>query len=103
MIAYWEVSLVPESWDDLRSGLTIVGLVGMHDPLREGVPESVSICKEAGIKVRMVTGDNQKTAVSLAKEAGILPHGWHHREGSMEVMSGREFREMVRMRWADYE
>ena len=67
MIAYREVSFVPESWDDLRSGLTMVALVGMHDPLRQGVPESASICKEAGIKVRMVTGDNYANALPLRK------------------------------------
>ena len=55
------------------------------------MPESVNTCKEAGIKVRMVTGDNEKTAVSIAKKAGILPHDWHPREGSMEVMSAESF------------
>ena len=54
----------------------MIGLVGMHDPLREGIPSSINICKEAEIKVRMATGDNYATAVSSAKKAGILHSDW---------------------------
>jgi len=46
--------------------------VGIQDPLRAGVRESIEKCKMAGITVRMVTGDNSETAFAIAKECGIL-------------------------------
>ncbi|XVE55764.1 hypothetical protein DITRI_Ditri03aG0183900 [Diplodiscus trichospermus] len=53
-------------------GYTCIGIVGIKDPVRPGVKESVAICKSAGITVRMVTGDNINTAKAIAKEIGIL-------------------------------
>ncbi|CAI9115958.1 OLC1v1016984C2 [Oldenlandia corymbosa var. corymbosa] len=53
-------------------GYTCIGIVGIKDPVRPGVKESVAICKSAGIIVRMVTGDNINTAKAIAKECGIL-------------------------------
>jgi Ca2+ transporting ATPase len=47
-------------------------VTGIKDPVRENVPKAVEDCKKAQIKVRMVTGDNVKTARSIAKECGIL-------------------------------
>jgi len=51
---------------------TFVGLVGIADPLRPEVVESVRICRDAGIKVKMVTGDDLQTAMSIGRESGIL-------------------------------
>ncbi|KAL0545568.1 hypothetical protein IC582_015455 [Cucumis melo] len=53
-------------------GYTCIGIVGIKDPVRPGVKESVAICKAAGITVRMVTGDNITTAKAIARECGIL-------------------------------
>ena len=53
--------------------MNIVALAGIKDPLREGIPEAVRTCRNAGVTVRMVTGDNMDTAVAIAKDAGILP------------------------------
>lgn len=53
-------------------GLTCIGIVGIKDPVRPGVKESVAICRSAGITVRMVTGDNINTAKAIARECGIL-------------------------------
>ncbi|KAL3617879.1 ATF/CREB activator [Castilleja foliolosa] len=53
-------------------GYTLIGIVGIKDPVRPGVKESVAICKSAGITVRMVTGDNINTAKAIARECGIL-------------------------------
>ncbi|KAG0024353.1 P-type ATPase [Entomortierella chlamydospora] len=52
--------------------LIFLGLIGLIDPARAGVQESVRICKEAGITVVMITGDHIKTASAIAKELGIL-------------------------------
>ncbi|XP_017981357.1 PREDICTED: calcium-transporting ATPase 2, plasma membrane-type [Theobroma cacao] len=54
------------------SGYTCIGIVGIKDPVRPGVKESVATCRSAGITVRMVTGDNINTAKAIARECGIL-------------------------------
>ncbi|CAO2184162.1 unnamed protein product [Urochloa humidicola] len=56
-------------------GYTCIGIVGIKDPVRPGVKESVAICRSAGITVRMVTGDNINTAKAIARECGILTEG----------------------------
>ncbi|KNE57214.1 calcium-translocating P-type ATPase, PMCA-type [Allomyces macrogynus ATCC 38327] len=62
--------------DDPERDLTFVGLVGIKDPVRSGVPEAVRTCQDAGIFVRMVTGDNILTACKIARECHILSdHG----------------------------
>ncbi|KAI8550078.1 hypothetical protein RHMOL_Rhmol06G0076200 [Rhododendron molle] len=53
-------------------GYTCIGIIGIKDPVRPGVKESVAICRSAGITVRMVTGDNINTAKAIARECGIL-------------------------------
>ncbi|CAN1343034.1 Calcium-transporting ATPase 2, plasma membrane-type, partial [Linum perenne] len=50
----------------------VEGIVGIKDPVRPGVKESVAVCHAAGIAVRMVTGDNINTAKAIARECGIL-------------------------------
>lgn len=54
------------------SGFTCIGIVGIKDPVRPGVRESVALCRSAGVIVRMVTGDNINTAKAIARECGIL-------------------------------
>ncbi len=63
----------PTPWPDSAQGYTcqFVGLVGLADPLRPGVPQAVRECREAGIRVVMVTGDHPATAQAMAQQAGI--------------------------------
>jgi P-type E1-E2 ATPase len=49
-----------------------IGIMGLIDPLRDEIIESVKQCKEAGINIRMVTGDNIDTAKAIAINAGIV-------------------------------
>lgn len=49
-----------------------LGLISLIDPPREAVPDAIKKCKTAGIKVIMVTGDQQLTAASIAKKIGIF-------------------------------
>ncbi|RZS19269.1 hypothetical protein BHM03_00051691 [Ensete ventricosum] len=64
------------------SGYTLIAVFGIKDPVRPGVKEAVQTCKAAGIKVRMVTGDNINTAKAIAKECGILTEDGLAIEGS---------------------
>ncbi|ORX46293.1 PMCA-type calcium-translocating P-type ATPase [Hesseltinella vesiculosa] len=61
--------------------LTLLGVVGIEDPLRPGVKEAVRACQQAGVFVRMVTGDNMVTAKSIAKQCGIYTSGGLVMEG----------------------
>jgi sodium/potassium-transporting ATPase subunit alpha len=56
-------------------GLCFVGLISMIDPPRAAVPDAVSKCRSAGIKVIMVTGDHPITAKAIAKGVGIISEG----------------------------
>lgn len=60
---------------DPEENLIFTGLMGLIDPPKEGAKEAVSDCLKAGIKVKMITGDYEKTAQAIAKELGILTTG----------------------------
>jgi Ca2+-transporting ATPase len=60
---------------DLETGLTFLGLQGMIDPARSEVPDAVADCRDAGIRVVMVTGDNLATAKAIGEEIGFDPEG----------------------------
>ncbi|KAL2529560.1 Calcium-transporting ATPase 1 [Forsythia ovata] len=75
---------------------TLIGIVGIKDPVRPGVKESVAICKSAGITVRMVTGDNINTAKAIARECGILTDDGIAIEGpEFRVKSEEELHELI--------
>jgi len=59
--------------DDIRGNLVFVGLAGMADPPREEAKEAVGLCKQAGIKVVMITGDHKATAESIAHQLDLPP------------------------------
>ncbi|POS71435.1 calcium-translocating P-type ATPase [Diaporthe helianthi] len=61
--------------------LVFLGVVGIQDPVRPGVPESVKKAQHAGVVIRMVTGDNAVTARAIAIECGILTEGGLVMEG----------------------
>ncbi|MEY1638160.1 calcium-translocating P-type ATPase, PMCA-type [Tenuifilum osseticum] len=63
---------------DMPQGLTFLGIVGIADPLRDDVPTAISECHMAGIDVKMVTGDNQDTAIAIGKNAGLLASNAEH-------------------------
>ena len=76
-IAYKEIDTVPQNptSDELESGLTFMGLVGMIDPPRPEAKVAVATCRRAGIKPIMITGDHVVTASAIARELGILVDG----------------------------
>lgn len=81
---------LPDTWEAEapEEGLTLEAIVGIMDPLRDDVHESVRTCQRAGIMVRMVTGDNIETAKAIAKQCSILTD-------KGEALEGPNFREMT--------
>ncbi len=55
-----------------HDGFTFVGLISLIDPPKNGVPEAVLRCKNAGIRVMMITGDHPLTAEAIAKKVNII-------------------------------
>ena len=92
-VAYRDYDTTPDMDDEagVEQGLTLVALLGLEDPVRPEVPAAVQTCKGAGIVVRMVTGDNPRTAVAIAKKCGILSE----QADAALIMTGSEFREKV--------
>jgi Ca2+-transporting ATPase len=58
--------------DGLESGLVFSGFVAIRDPLRDDVKEAVAECRQAGIEVKMITGDNVETARAIARDIGLV-------------------------------
>ncbi|KHJ92662.1 putative calcium-translocating P-type ATPase, PMCA-type [Oesophagostomum dentatum] len=76
-------------WDNedaVVNDLTAIAIVGIQDPVRPEVPAAITKCQEAGITVRMVTGDNINTARSIATACGILKPG-----EDFIALEGKEF------------
>lgn len=73
-MAYRELPNTMSKYDDetVERELVFIGLVGMLDPPRDEAKEAVKLCEKARIKVVMITGDHKLTAVTVAKELGIL-------------------------------
>ncbi|KAJ7534406.1 hypothetical protein O6H91_13G093000 [Diphasiastrum complanatum] len=86
-LAFKVLSHVPSSEDNIPdSGFICMAIVGIKDPVRPGVKDAVRLCVSAGIRVRMVTGDNINTAMAIARECNILTDG--------EAIEGPEFRNL---------
>ncbi|MDD3339961.1 MAG: cation-translocating P-type ATPase [Lachnospiraceae bacterium] len=76
-VAIKELKEVPENpvSETLENDLTFVGLVGMIDPPRPEVRDAVKVCRRAGIRPVMITGDHVVTATAIAKDLGIFQEG----------------------------
>ncbi|XP_041794062.1 plasma membrane calcium-transporting ATPase 1-like [Chelmon rostratus] len=95
-LAYRDFPVTDEepNWDDeahILTGLTCIAVVGIEDPVRPEVPEAIRKCQQAGITVRMVTGDNINTARAIATKCGIL-----HPGDDFLCMEGKEFNRRIR-------
>ena len=83
-------------FSDVCKDMTFLGLVGIQDPLRPGVPKAVQDCKMAGVFPRMVTGDNILTAKAIATECGIFTPGGIALEGpEFRKMSDHQQKEII--------
>jgi len=85
---------IPAELTDCK--LTLLGLIGLADPPREGVNEDIALCAKAGIRVAMITGDNGVTAAAIAKQIGIGGTERILTGDMLEAMSDEELREQVK-------
>lgn len=87
--AYRELDSIPEplNSETLENELVFIGLTGMIDPVRPEVYDAIKLCRSAGIRPIMITGDHKDTAVAIAMELGII-------DDISGALSGTEINEM---------
>ena len=98
-VAWRELEEVPQNptSETLEKDLTFMGLVGMIDPPRPEAKQAVAVCRKAGIKPVMITGDHVVTASAIAREIGILQPGDDAVTGTqLDKMSDAELDQRVR-------
>ena len=72
-----------DEYSRLETNMTLIGLVTMLDPPRPQVAESITKCREAGIRVVVITGDNQNTAETICRQIGVF--------GDRENLKGKSY------------
>ncbi len=83
------------TYPDAETNMVFVGMVGMADPPRKEVKEAIEVCRNAGIKSIMITGDHKLTAVAIAKELGILKSGLTLSGNELDTLTDEEFERIV--------
>ena len=78
-----------------EDNLTFTGMMGLQDPPKKDAKQAVSDCITAGIKVKMITGDYEKTACAIAKELGILTDGRVINGSDLEKLTKEEYLEIA--------
>ena len=100
----WPPRGAPTHEDDCRTAafkpifknMTMLGIFGIQDPVRQGVVEAVQQCQRAGVFVRMVTGDNLTTAKAIAQQCGIYTAGGISIEGAeFRQLSPRQMNQLI--------
>ncbi|OPZ21890.1 MAG: Calcium-transporting ATPase 1 [Firmicutes bacterium ADurb.BinA205] len=98
LAAYREYSEIPADITpaSLEKDLIFIGMTGMIDPVRPEVKDAIGLCRTAGIRPVMITGDHCDTAVAIAKELGILSEGQKALTGAeLSKIPDDEFNETV--------
>lgn len=92
-----ELENVMNEEDYQLDNLIFTGFVGIRDPLRQDVKESVEIAREAGVEVKMLTGDNINTAKAIGDELGLLDGGMKAVESSyIDTLNDEELCEEIK-------
>jgi len=74
-VAYRDIDFLPDAEQDIENNLIFCGLIGMIDPPRPQAKAAVELCRKAGIRPVMITGDHVATAAAIAKQLGIMDGG----------------------------
>ncbi len=96
--AYKPLTSVPEDFapEDIEKELIFIGLVGMIDPIRPEVKDAIALCRSAGIRPVMITGDHIDTAIAIAMQLGIIEDKSQAITGTaMAEMSDEEFEQRI--------
>jgi magnesium-transporting ATPase (P-type) len=78
-----------DGWVEPLTGLTLLGLVALADPVRPEAPEAIARCQHAGIRTIMLTGDQRHTAEAVGRDLGLPPDAIHSRvspEGKLRLV-----------------
>lgn len=86
-IAYKDITDFTYDLDNLTNNLNWLGFVAIEDTLRPEVPQAISTCQDAGIEIKIVTGDNPETAQEIARQIGLN----QNTESPYGCMTGKEF------------
>lgn len=87
--------LNPDTFMKIEQQMTFVGLCGIRDPPRPECSDAIKECRQAGISVIMITGDNQLTAEAIAKDLGILPSNYDpNTTRERKSLTGKEFQSL---------
>jgi len=82
---------------EIYTGYTWLGLLGMEDPVREGVLEAIQVAEHAGIQVKMITGDYRRTAERIASSIGLMQEGDQTLEGGqISALTDAQLKEQVK-------
>ncbi len=73
--------------EDAESDIILTGMIGLEDPPRPEVAEAIQRCREAGIRIIMITGDSSRTALAIGREIGLI-------KGEATAVEGGEFIKM---------
>lgn len=82
--------------EDVAEGMTLLGLAGIIDPPREEAIEAIKACKQAGITVKMITGDHKDTALAIAKQMDLTSRDAVVEGRDLDAMTNEERCEVVR-------
>ena len=83
-------------FDDVQSGLTLLGLVGLLDPPREEAISAIARCHSAGVRVKMITGDHAATALAIAAQLNLQNHREALTGRMIDTLSDEALRDTVR-------
>ena len=86
--------------EEVAKNMTWLGFIAIADPIRPDVPKALDVCRKAGVKVKVVTGDNSKTAIEISRQIGLLndtdnPEDFHITGVEFQSLSDSESREVA--------
>ena len=92
-VSYCEIAKYDKDADinDIAKDMIWLGCVAIADPVRPEVPNAIRECREAGIMVKIVTGDNPETAMEIARQINL----WEDGDGREQYMTGSEFEKLT--------